>query len=133
MNLKLKVIWCIAKQQTFCHKVVSLFCFFFCLFFVEEERWPIQVVGVLDPSIFIGNEMEDGNVRFSMKRKRQCSRIAFCVNLSQVFVLSYLTTPWMMLLFKNSCALLCFSSTIGKHTDTAHLIEWLFSNETVTH
>ena len=37
--------------------------------------------------------MEDGNVRFPMKRKGQYSRITFCVNLAQLFSLSYLTTP----------------------------------------
>ena len=30
----------------------------------------MRVVVLLDPSIFIGNEIEDGNVRLSMKRKR---------------------------------------------------------------
>ena len=44
---------------------------FFALFFVEEERWPMRVVVLLDPSIFISNEMEEGNVRFSMKKKEQ--------------------------------------------------------------
>ena len=52
----------------------------------------MRVVVLLDPSIFIGNEIEDGNVRFFKKRKRQWSRIAFCVNLAQLFILSYLTT-----------------------------------------
>ena len=41
----------------------------------------------------MGNQMEGGNVRFSMKRKRQYSRIAFCVKIPQLFILSYLTTP----------------------------------------
>ena len=41
---------------------------------------------------FIGNEMEDGNVKFSMMRKGQYSKKAFCVNLDQLFILSYLTT-----------------------------------------
>ena len=54
------------------------------MFFVEEERLSIRVAVVLDPSIFIRNELEDGNVRFSMKRKGQYRRIAFCVNLAQL-------------------------------------------------
>ena len=39
----------------------------------------------------IGNEMKDGNVRLSMKRKGQYSGIAFSVNITQIFILSYLT------------------------------------------
>ena len=39
----------------------------------------------------IGNEMKDGNVRLSMKRKGQYSAIAFSVNITQIFILSYLT------------------------------------------
>ena len=35
--------------------------------------------------------------------------------------------------FKNSRALICFRSTTDEHTDTVHLIEGFFSNETVTH
>ena len=31
----------------------------------------MRVVVLLDPSIFISNEMEEGNVRFSMKKKEQ--------------------------------------------------------------
>ena len=48
---KLKAIWCIVGQQTFCHKVVSIFFlfFFFACFFVEEERWPMRVEILLDP------------------------------------------------------------------------------------
>ena len=52
----------------------------------------MRVVLLLDPFIFIGNEMKDGNVKFSIKRKRQYRRIAFCLNLAQVFILSYLIT-----------------------------------------
>ena len=51
------------------------------------------------------------------------STIAFCVNLAQLFILSYLTTPWKMFSFKNTRALFCFSSTIDENTDTVHLIE----------
>ena len=40
----------------------------------------------------IRNEMENGNVRFSLKRKGQYSRTAFCVKTTQLFILSYLTT-----------------------------------------
>ena len=32
-------------------------------------------------------------LRFSIKRKGKYSRIPFCVNLAQLFILSYLTTP----------------------------------------
>ena len=67
--------------------------------------------------------MEDGSVRFFMKRKEECSRIAFCVNLDQLFILSNLTTPWKIFPFKDSRALFCFSSTIDENTDTVHLIE----------
>ena len=56
-------------------------------------------------SIFIGNEMEDENLRLSMKRKGQYSRIAFCMNLVQLFILSYLTMLRMMFSFKNTRAL----------------------------
>ena len=35
--------------------------------------------------------------------------------------------------FKNTRALICFSWTIAENTDTVHLIEGFFSNETVTH
>ena len=69
-----------------------------------------------------------------MKRKEQYSAIAFCVNLAQLFILSYLTTPCKMFPSKNTRALIRFSSTIDENTDTVHLIEgFLFSNETVTH
>ena len=36
--------------------------------------------------------MKDGNVRFSMKKKGQYTRIAFSVKITQIFILSYLTT-----------------------------------------
>ena len=58
-----------------------------------------------------------------MKRKGLYSTIAFCVNLAQLFILSYLTTPWKMFPSKNTRALICFSSTIDKNTDTIYLIE----------
>ena len=96
--------------------------------------------------------MEDGNVRFSMKRKGQytahvfscefCeifkntffsehvratisgySRIEFCVNIAQLVILSYPTTPRKMFPFKNTRTLFSFSSTIDENTDTVHLIE----------
>ena len=96
--------------------------------------------------------MEDGNVRFSMKKKGQytahvfscefCeiskktffsehvrttvseySRIEFCVNISQLIILSYPTTPRKIFPFKNTCALFSSSSTSDGNTDTAHLIE----------
>ena len=51
------------------------------------------------------------------------STIAFCVNLAQLFILSYLTTRSKMFLSKNTRALICFSSTIDENTDTVHLIE----------
>ena len=67
--------------------------------------------------------MEDGNVRFSMRRKGQYSRMAFCVNLAQLFILSYQSRPRKTFPFKNSLALFCFSSTIDENTDNFHLIE----------
>ena len=78
----------------------------------------------------IGDEMEDGNIRFSLKRKRQYSRIAFCMEITQLFIFSYLTTPCT---FNSIRALLCFSSTIDENADTVYLIEGFASNETVTH
>ena len=66
--------------------------------------------------------MEDENVRFYMKRKGLYSTITFCVNLAQPFILSYLKTPWKMFPSKNTCVLICFSSTIDENTDTDHLI-----------
>ena len=51
------------------------------------------------------------------------SRIEFCVNIVQLIILSYPTTPRKMFPFKNTCALFSFSSTIDGNTDTAHLIE----------
>ena len=73
----------------------------------------------------IGNEMEDVNVRFSIRRKGQYSRIAFCVKITQLFILSYLTTPLKMLLypFLETRPLFIFSSSIDENTDTVHLIE----------
>ena len=67
--------------------------------------------------------MEDGNVRFYMKRKGQFSTTAFCVNLAQLFILSYLTTTRKMFPSKNTRILICFGSAIDEYTDTAHLIE----------
>ena len=96
--------------------------------------------------------MEDGNVRFSMKRKGQytvhvfscefCeifkkiyysehvratvseySRIEFCVNIAQLIILSYPTTPQKMFPFKSTRALFYFSSTIDGNTDAVQLIE----------
>ena len=40
----------------------------------------------------IGNKVEDRNVRFSVKRKGQYSRITFSVKITQIFIFSYLTT-----------------------------------------
>ena len=67
--------------------------------------------------------MEDGNASFYMKRKEQRSTIAFCLNLAQLFLLSYLTTPSKMFPSKNTCALICFSSAVDENTNTIHLIE----------
>ena len=39
----------------------------------------------------IGNEMKDGNVKFSMKRKGQYSKVAFSVKITQIFMFSALT------------------------------------------
>ena len=58
-----------------------------------------------------------------MKRKGQYSTIALCLNLAQLFIFSYLTTPWKMSPSKNTRALICFSSTIDENADTVHLIE----------
>ena len=80
----------------------------------------MQVVVLLHPFIFIGNEMEDGNVRLSMKRKGQRGRTEFCVNFAQLFTFSYLTKLWKMLSFKNTSTLFFFSSTIGQNTNTVH-------------
>ena len=63
--------------------------------------------------------MEDGNVRFYVKGKVQHSRIAFCLNLAQLFIL-YPTTPWKIFPSKNTRALICFSSTIDENTDTVN-------------
>ena len=43
----------------------------------------------------IGNEMEDGNVSFYLKRKRQYNRIAFWVKITQKLTQNFpsLTTP----------------------------------------
>ena len=51
------------------------------------------------------------------------SRIEFCVNIAQVIILSYPTTPRKMFPFKNTRALFSFSSTTDGNTDTVHLIE----------
>ena len=67
--------------------------------------------------------MEDGNVRFYVKRKGQYGMIAFCVNLPHLFILSYLTTQRKMFPSKKICALICFSLTIDENTGTVHLIE----------
>ena len=83
--------------------------------------------------------MEDGNIRFSLKRKRQYSRIAFCMEITQLFILSYLTIPCTfnstraLLCFSSHRASFCFSSTIDENTDTVYLIEGFAYNETVTH
>ena len=144
---------------------------FYRLFFDEDQRWPIRVVVLLDPSISlgkkitesrckylldkvlsngeiengetfriffffwhldlvisqIGNEMEKENLGFSMKRKsRIVGRIVFCVKMSQLFILSCLTTMWKILLyipFENTRALFCFSLTVDENVGTAHLIK----------
>ena len=48
---------------------------------------------------------------------------AFCVNLAQLFILSYFTTLWKKFPSKTTRALICISSTIDENTDTTHLIE----------
>ena len=99
--------------------------------------------------------MEDGNVRFSMKRKgrytvhvsfcefceifkktsfqenvrttvSEYSRIEFCMNIAQLIILSYPATQRKIFPFKNTRALFSFSSTIDGNTDTVHLIEGFF-------
>ena len=51
------------------------------------------------------------------------SRIEFCVNMAQLIILSYPTTPQKMFPFKSTRALFYFSSTIDGNTDTVQLIE----------
>ena len=103
-----------------------------CIFFVFllVFCWRVKMTNTSSSSLrsfhIYRKWMEGGNVRFSMKRKIQCSRIEFWMNLAQLFILSYLTTPWMMFAFKNCCALFCFISTIDEHNDTVHLIEGCF-------
>ena len=123
VNNELKAIWFIVGQQTFCRKCIFLaFLLFYC--------WRGKMTSTSSSSFrcfhFTANEMEDGNLRFSIKRKGQFSRIAFCVNLAQLaqlFTLSYLTTPWKMFPFNNTRALSCFSLTIDEISDTVYLIE----------
>ena len=70
--------------------------------------------------IQIGNEMEVGNVKSSMKRKGQYTRIAFCV------MITHITATWKFFLyipFRNIRALFYISSTIDENTDTVHLIK----------
>ena len=93
----------------------------------------MQRAVLLDPSIFIETSMGDGNVWFYMKRKGQYSTIAFCINLAQLFILSYLTIPWKMFPSENTHCLICFSSTIDENNDPVHLIEGFVSKETVSH
>ena len=92
----------------------------------------MRVVVLLDPSIFIGNEMEDGNVRFSIKKKGPYSMIAFCVNLAQLFILSYLTTPWKMFLSKKTLYTVLGQLLMNILILFIQLRD-LFSNEKVTH
>ena len=51
------------------------------------------------------------------------SRIELCVNIAQLIILSYPTTPQKMFPFKNTHDLFSFSSTIDGNTDTVHWIE----------
>ena len=68
----------------------------------------------------IGNEMEVGNVKSSMKRKGQYTRIAFCVMITHTTATS---KNFLCIHFKNIRALFYISSTIDENTDTAHLIK----------
>ena len=113
---ELKVIWYTLGQETFSHNVVSFL--LYLLVFCWRGKMTNTSSILLYPSIFIGNEMEDRNARFSIKSKGQYSRIAFCMNLAQLFIRSYITRLWNMFPFKNTCALFCFSSTIDENTDT---------------
>ena len=64
--------------------------------------------------------MEDGNVRFSMKRKTEV-----CVNITQLSLISYLIERgkcYSLSLLKTP-VLYCFSSTIDENTDAVHLVE----------
>ena len=51
------------------------------------------------------------------------SRIEFYVNMAQLIILSYPTTPQKMFPFKSTRALFYFSSTIDGNTDAVQLIE----------
>ena len=119
---ELKVIWSIVGQQTFCQKVAS-FLVFLLVFSWKGNMTSMSSSSLRSFQIFIGNETEDGNVKFSMKKKGQYCRIVFCMNLVQLFILSYLATPWKMFPFKNTRALQCFSSTIDENSNTVYLIK----------
>ena len=70
--------------------------------------------------IQIGNEKEVGNVKSSMKRKGQYTRIAFCV------MITHIKATWknfLYITFKNIRALFYISWTIDENTDTVHLIK----------
>ena len=110
------MIWYTLGQEIFSHNVVSFL--LYLLVFCWRGKMTNTSSILLYTSIFIGNEMEDGNVRFSIKSKGQYSRIAFCMNLAQLFIRSYITALWNMFPFKNTRALFCFSSTIDENTDT---------------
>ena len=58
-----------------------------------------------------------------MKKKGQYSTIVFCVDLAQLFILSYLTTTCKMFPSKNTRGLICFTSTNDENTDTVYLIK----------
>ena len=67
--------------------------------------------------------MEDGNVRFSMERKGQCSRILFCVKITQFFICHQHSERCYCIPFQKTRALFYFSSTADENTDTVLLIE----------
>ena len=73
------------------------------------------------------NSLRTFHIYRRLNGRRECKvqyrRIEFCDNLAQLFILSYLTTPWKMFTSKSTRALICFSSTIDENTDTVHLTE----------
>ena len=81
--------------------VMRWYIFVFCCFF-EEERWPIRVLVLLDPSILIEKKNGRRKCKLLYVEEGTVSTIAFCVNLAQLFILSYLTTPWKMFLSKKT-------------------------------
>ena len=116
MNLKRLVVLLYSKLS-----VIRLYLFFFGLLFVLEEKWPIRLVVLLDPSIFIGNKMEDGNVRFSMKRKGQYTAHVFSCEFCEIFKKTFFSEHVRATVSEYSRIEFCLK--IDGNSDTVHLIE----------